>query len=307
MVVITTKRGIEGKPTITFNSYVGSQSAAKRLDLLNSTEYLELFNESAVNDGLDPNFYGEIGVADSINTDWQDAVLRSAPVSSAELALSGGDERLRYRVAGTWFDQDGIVRASGYRRVGGRLNLDFNPAGRLSLSTSLAVSSDHNNRVEGDGSGEGIITNVIGEAPITPVRLSDGEFASPDDGLNYVNPVALADLNSVEARSTNILGNVEARLKITPTLQYTSRLGIDLVNLKENQFQSARVGGSEAAGLGGTAKSGYSASDRYVIDNFLTLVPNLGQPERAGRHGRRQPGADPDRAQLHPRRRLQQR
>ncbi|HEY8258817.1 MAG TPA: TonB-dependent receptor [Gemmatimonadales bacterium] len=276
VVVITTKRGVEGKPTVTFNSYVGTQSAAKRLDLLNSTEYLELFNESATNDGYDPDFYGQIGVADSISVDWQDAALRSAPVSSAELALSGGDERLRYRIGGTWFDQSGIVSPSGYRRVGGRLNLDFNPTGRLALSTSLAVTSDHNDRVEGDGSGEGIITNVIGESPLTPIRLANGDFAGPDDGLTYVNPVALANLNTVEARSVNILGNVEARLRITPSLQYTSRLGVDLVNLKENQFQSARVSGSEAAGLGGTAKSGYSASDRYVIDNFLTLVPNLG-------------------------------
>ena len=111
VVLITTKRGAAGEPTSPSTRYVGTQSAARRLELLNATEYLEFFNESAFNDGYGENYYGELGVADSANADWQDAVLRSAPISSSELAVSGGDERLAYRLSGTWFDQEGIVRS----------------------------------------------------------------------------------------------------------------------------------------------------------------------------------------------------
>jgi TonB-linked SusC/RagA family outer membrane protein len=278
VVVITTKRGVEGKTGVTFNSYVGSQSASKRLDLLTGPQYQVFFRESAVNDGYDPDDAGIPGTGTGLNEDWQSAVLRSAPVSSAELGVSGGDERLRYRLAGTWFDQDGIVIPSGYRRVGGRLNLDFDPTSRLSLSTSLAITGEHNDRLEGDGSLEGIITNAIGESPSTPARLADGEFAGPDDaGLVYPNPVALAEFNPVRARTMSVIGNVEARLRIIPSLQYTSRIGLDLTNLKEDQFLSRKVNGSEGAGLGGSAKNGYSASNRYVVDNFLTLTPDLGR------------------------------
>ena len=113
-------------------------------------------------------------MADTVNADWQDAVLRSAPVSSSELAVSGGNEKLAYRVSGNWFDQEGIVRSSGFRRVGGRINLDFNPTGTLSLRTGLTVIADRNNRVEGDGSGLGIITNAVGESPLVPVVTSSG-------------------------------------------------------------------------------------------------------------------------------------
>jgi TonB-linked SusC/RagA family outer membrane protein len=276
VVLITTKRGTEGRSTLSFNSFVGTQSASRRLELLNATEYLEFFNESAENDELGPDFYGVVGVDDSVTTDWQDAMLRSAPVSNAELALSAGDQRLRYRLSGNWYDQGGIVLGSGYRRIGGRLNLDFNPSDRLGFSTSLAVTGDRNNRVENDGSLEGIVTNVVGESPLTPVLLPNGEFTGVDDGLTYPNPIALATLNSVRARSTTILGNVEGRFRIIPTLQLTSRVGLDLVNLREDQFQSQRVNGSEAGGLGGIAKSGYSTADKYVVDNFLTLLPDLG-------------------------------
>jgi TonB-linked SusC/RagA family outer membrane protein len=276
VVLITTKRGQAGRTTVDFNSYAGTQSAARRLPLLNSRQYLEYFNESAVNDGYGADYYGVAGVDDLANTNWQDGVLRSAPVGNAELAVSGGDERLRYRVSGTWFDQDGIVRGSGYRRLGGRLNLDFNPASRLSLSTSLAFAGDRDDRIENDGSDVGIITNTVGDSPLIPIRDDAGAFTAPPD-LEYPNPVALAALNTVRARTNSLLGNVEARLRLTQQLQFTSRLGLDVVNVREDQFQSRQVVGTYASSAGGVAKSGYSQANRYVIDNFLTATPDLGR------------------------------
>jgi TonB-linked SusC/RagA family outer membrane protein len=274
VVMITTKRGEAGRTTVNFNSYIGTQSASRRLPLLNATQWVEFFNEGALNDGYGENFVATPGVDDAVSTDWQDGVLRSAPVSSAELAVSGGDERFRYRLAGTWFGQDGIVLGSEYRRLGARVNLDYTPTGPLSFSTSLYVAGEHNDRIENDGSDTGIITNAVGESPTTPITDEAGEFTGPE--LNYANPVALGTLNFAGAKSTNVLGNVEARLRITPVFQFTSRLGIDLVNLTEDQFESRLVAQTYASGAEGVAKSGYSKANKYVIDNFLTMVPDWG-------------------------------
>ena len=171
-------------------------------------------------------------------------MLRSAPVSNAELAVSGGDERLRYRLSGTWFDQNGIVIHSGYRRVGGRLNLDFNPASRLSFSTSLAFSGDHNDRIENDGSDKGIITNAVGNSPLIPIRRRHRRFhrARPSSSTSIRWPWPLS--TTVRAR-TNSLWATSRRGSGSPTgLQFTSRLGIDLVNLREDQFESRLVAGT---------------------------------------------------------------
>ncbi len=276
VVLITTKRGREGRTGVTFNSYVGSQSAPKRIDLLNSTEYLDYMNAAAANDGYGTDYFGTPGVSDSLNSDWQSAVLRAAPVSSAELAVAGGDQRVQYRLSGTWFDQNGIVVGSGYRRLGGRANLDFNPGSRLSFSTSLAISGERNDRIENDGSDIGVITNAIATTPMAPVLLPDGTFAGPDNGLNYPNAAALATLNTVGARTTSILGNVEGRLRVTPSVLLTSRFGVDLIDVREAQFQSRRIPGTYAAGAKGVAKSGFSNGNRYVIDNFVTVSPHLG-------------------------------
>ena len=64
VVLITTKRGQEGRTNVTFNSFIGTQSAAKRLDLLNSTEYLTFMNQAAANDGYGDDYFGTIGVTD---------------------------------------------------------------------------------------------------------------------------------------------------------------------------------------------------------------------------------------------------
>jgi TonB-linked SusC/RagA family outer membrane protein len=275
VVLITTKRGQAGRTSVSFNSYLGTQSASRRLPLLNSQQYLEFFNESAVNDGYGEDYYGVAGVDDQANADWQNGVLRSAPVSNAELAVSGGDERLRYRLSGTWFDQNGIVIQSGYRRAGARLNLDFNPASTLSFSTSLAFSGDRDDRVENDGSDKGIITNAVGDSPMIPIRDSTGAYTSPPD-LEYPNPVALANLNSVRARTNTLVGNIEGRLRLSSRLLFTSRLGLDLANVREDQFESRLVAGTYASSSGGVGKSAYSQANRYVIDNFATFSPDLG-------------------------------
>lgn len=280
VVMITTKRGLAGRTTVTFNTYVGTQSASKRLDMMSSAEYLAFKNQAAENDGYGADYFGTPGVADALNTDWQSAVFRHAPVGNAELAVTGGDARLRYRVSGNWFGQDGIVIGSAFRRFGGRANLDFNPNGRLSLSTSLAVSGEKTDRIFNDGSEKGIVTNAIANNPGAPVRRDDGTFASDTDGLIYPNPVALATLNSFKARTTRIIGNAAVKFRPIDAVVLTSRVGIDLLNLREDQFESGRVENTYAFDARGVAKSGYSTGDRYVFDNFVTLTPRLGE-----RHG----------------------
>lgn len=276
VVLITTKRGQAGRSQVTFNGYYGTQSASKKIDLLNATQYITYMNEAAENDGYGADYFGPVGVADSISTDWQDQVFRSAPISGAELAVSGGNEAVRYRVAGTWFDQQGIVLASGYRRIGTRVNLDFVATPRLSFQTSLAISGERNQRVEADDNLEGIVGNAIAHEPYLPVRQPDGSFTSTADGLQYPNTVALAKYNSTFARTSTILGKVEARYAATPTLSLTGRVGVNLYTLRENQYQSPLVVGTEGSGLGGVAKRGYATGNRYVFDGFLNWNPTLG-------------------------------
>ena len=266
VVLITTKRGQEGRGTVTVNSYYGTQSPAKRLKLLNGPQYLEYMREAAANDGYDPDDWFP---ATGANTDWQDQVMRSAPISGVELAAAGGTDRIRYRVSGSWFDQRGIVLTSGYRRIGGRANLDFQATPKLYISTGLALSGEHNERIEADDNLEGLVGNAIAHEPYFPVRQPDGRFTSIADGMAYVNAVDLAKHNTTDAFTNLVVGNVEARYDLGGGLRATGRVGVDLYNLTEEQYQSPLVPGSDGAKYGGVAKRGYSNGRRYVFDGFL--------------------------------------
>jgi TonB-linked SusC/RagA family outer membrane protein len=161
--------------------------------------------------------------------------------------------------------------------MGGRANLDFNEGGVLALSTSIAVTGERNDRVFGDGSGVGIVTNAVGSRPIDPIYQANGDWAGVDsDDLIYPNPVQLTN-DPTTARTARVLGNVEARLRMARWLRVTSRFGIDYLNMRENQFQSGKVTGTYAADAGGVAKSAYSTGSRYTIENFATLTPNWGE------------------------------
>jgi TonB-linked SusC/RagA family outer membrane protein len=138
------------------------------------------------------------------------------------------------------------------------------------------VTGEDNHRSEGDGSSDGIITNAVGESPLTPVKIN-GVYNTPSDGLNYVNPVASARLNSATARTTRVMGNVEARFQLVPSFALTSRVGVDLLTLREKQYQSRQIGGTYAASAGGVAKSAYSIANRYVFDNYGTLTHDWGK------------------------------
>ena len=279
VVLITTKRGAAGRPVVTFNAYGGTQSAPKLVDLLNGTEYITYYNEGAENDGYGPDYFGAVGVADSIETDWQKEIFRSAPIGSAELAVSGGSDEIRYRVSGSYFEQKGIVLASNYRRLGGRVNLDFQASDRLNFATSFGVSGENFLRVEGDNTLDGVVTNAIANQPYLPVRNPDGTFASTADGLAYTNSIALAAFNDTRAHASTILGNAEMRWQATDALRATARVGVNLYHIRETEYQSPKVVGQYAAGVRGVAIRGFSLANKYVFDGFLTWDRVM-----AGRH-----------------------
>ena len=281
VIMVRTKRGTAGAPQMTFNTYTGTQSASQRLSLLNSTEYLEYFNESATNDGYSEDYYGVIGVDDAIDTDWQRAILRSAPVHSIELSVGGSEGRFGYQFTGTYYDQTGIVRSSGYDRVNLRANMDLQASDRLEISGSLGLARERNIRVEGDASLRGVVPMAVAAQPHFPVRLEDGSFQGvgsgfPPQGLRYPNPVALAELNDFEALTWRALGNVEARYQLASDLSFHSRAAWDVLSMRENGFESAQVSGTFAASTGGVARTGYSSGDRYTVDNFLTYESQFG-------------------------------
>ncbi len=275
VVLITTKRGRSGRPVVTFDGYAGTQDVPNRLSLFTATDYITYFNEAAENDGYGADYFGPVGVADSIHTDWQDLIFRRAPVAGGEMAVSGGTDQVRYRVSGNYFEQRGVVLSSNYRRMSGRVNLDFSASDRLSFSTNLGITGEDFLRVESDNSLDGVVGNAIANQPYLPAQFSNGTFSSTADGLSYTNSLALAAFNDTRARASTILGSVEARWQPATDLTATARVGVNLYNIRETEYQSPKVVGQYAAGVRGVAIRGFSLANKYIFDGYLTWNRNL--------------------------------
>jgi TonB-linked SusC/RagA family outer membrane protein len=288
VVLITTRRGRSGAPQFELDLSVGNQDLARRPRFLNRDQWIQYFSEAMRNDGYDEqdilDELDELGVNNypGVDTDWLSEVTRSAPLRSAQLSLSGGLDRFRYFVSASRFDQTGVVIGTEYARTSGRINLDLQATDRLSLNASLALSHEDNDRVESDNSIVSVVTNAYANEPWVPVRNPDGSFNFHG---SYSNPVAVGSLNSVNATTNRILGNVSGTYGFTGWLQGTTRVGVDVLNLREFRYDSPDVLLSYASGVGGVSRIGNSAGRKTVLEGFMNASRVFGAHDVSGTAG----------------------
>ncbi len=272
VVIITTKRGQSGRPKISINAYGGVQRAEKHVEVMNAAEYVDYMYEALLNDGYtEAEVPGQVGFdrtfANSA-TDWQKEIFRAAPISDVSLQMSGGVDRVQYFLSGAHFRQQGTVIGSAYSRQNVRANVDFRANNKLSLRTSFGLIREDNDRNENDNTLDGVVTNAIATPAIYPVKQPNGNFTSTDDGLLYTNPVAIGVLDAAESRTFRALGNVEANYLFGERFSLTSRLGADVLNLRDLRWNSPTIIGRYAASVAGVAQQGNNTATRWVSETF---------------------------------------
>ena len=111
--------------------------------------------------------------------------LRSASLGDLQLSVSAGPSAVRAFLSGSSYTQDGIVIGSGYKRQAARLNLDASATSKLSLSTSIGLTREENDRVPGDLNVDGVVTNALAEQPFNPIYGSSFGFGGIREGVLY--------------------------------------------------------------------------------------------------------------------------
>ncbi|WP_159452042.1 SusC/RagA family TonB-linked outer membrane protein [Hymenobacter roseosalivarius] len=278
VVLITTKRGQAGRTKITFDAYKGVQETIKRLDVLDGQQSQDIINESRVNVGLAPRYVeanptAQQALFTGASTNWQDEIFRTAGISNYTLTASGGDERTRFLLSGSYFDQEGIIIASGFKRGSMRLNIDNKISDRIRVGVNVTGSRSLSNRIANDNNIYGVLSAAILLGSQTPLRNADGSFGR-DPFSSVENPVAAATLPTLEARSNRMIGNIYAEADILKDLRLRTTLGADYLNLKEDRFiPSTLLQGAGSNGIG-------NANSRYDVlwqtENTLTYTKSLG-------------------------------
>jgi TonB-linked SusC/RagA family outer membrane protein len=283
VVQVTTKRGRPGRTRFSFNSYYGNQKLANKVDLLNAQEYIEFFNEAKTNDGYvradsviaepcsTPGASSFFCYDPSINTDWQDVIMRTAPVQDHSLTVSGGTERLAYLLAGSMFDQVGIIHGSDYGRANGRLNVDFAATDRLAFRSSLGLARENWHRIVNDNTIYGQGTNALAVEPHIPPQRSDGNYTDySTEGLEYANPMAVSREWRSPATSLRVIGGLDVMFDLTNRLRLTGRVGGDINSFRERHWESPRAPDTFAASVNGAAEQATNTTTRYLTEGFAT-------------------------------------
>jgi TonB-linked SusC/RagA family outer membrane protein len=288
VVVITTKRGKVGQAQVGLSIYYGKQYLRKKLDVLNSAQFAQQYNETVANFNAqqsNPNDIQPIpfptGTAlPPYDTDWQDEVYRPASLQNYQLNISGGTEKTRYYIAGGYFNQQGISQNSGFDRFNFKINLEQTVSDRFRLGTNLNLSRTHNNgsvRSELALGNSGTVLGALSQIPTVPVRNPDGTY-----GVNPLNqsdnPVGDLLETSNQAIVYQAIGNVFGEFDILKNLRVRSSLGLDFRTQTENQFISRNYPGTTNADAStrGSARTATNQQVIWLLENTLTYNPTLG-------------------------------
>jgi TonB-dependent starch-binding outer membrane protein SusC len=235
VVLITTKKGKEGKKSVSYESYVGMQQLYKKIkvmDLKQYAAYIGDVNIGDVEEFRDLNLLGK-------GTDWQDVVFRNALMHNHQLSLSGGDKNTTFSVNGGLHKKFGIVEGSDFNRVSTKLNIDHNYNKYVKVGANLMASQTKENITFNDNS-NGVIYTALLTPPMVAARTLSGEFGTPPPGKNIVltfdNPLANAKEVEDVNRKSRLLGSFYTDIKIKPWLNYRTEVATDILYSNHNTF-----------------------------------------------------------------------
>lgn len=256
VVLITTKKGKSGKATVTVNAYTGFSNFAKKIDVLNRDQYLDLIHEMGyVDDGTE-------------NTDWQDVTFKTGHEQNLQLGVSGGDEKNRYYISAGYQKQQGVVAPADYDRYSVRVNLENKVKEWMTLSTNLAYSRSVSIDVP-DNSGVargGTILSALSTPPTLGIWKSPGVYSANVNQASMMNPIAFAFAPDQKTRDNRVIGNMAADFKIAKGLSFRSNFGIESQGNRYDYFLDPY-----STDLG-RDKNGYGISTS--IERFVWLWEN---------------------------------
>jgi len=238
VIVITTKSGRKGEPTIQYRTYTGwSEAPELGVDILNAQQFYEVSRFYGVNDagGLtDIEIAENVAALDGFNV--RDALLRVGQTTNHEFTISGGSEKVQYFTSAGYFEQEGTVQGSDLQRMTTRTNLTFNASDRLKVDLRTSLGFSRFNLPSGNGGtnlGNPFLTAFTGN-PITPVFREDGSY-NTGNGLSFALPNILEDVATGirETEEFKLVASANIDYQVTDHISLNYNVGIDF----EDDFQ----------------------------------------------------------------------
>lgn len=261
VIIITTKKGKEGKLRVDVDASVSASMYAHKMDVLNAKQYGQVLWQALLNDGQDPNSNGlgykfdwgyntqgypvlngismskyldDAGTVPASDTDWFDETTRTGIVQQYNVAVSNGSQKGSSYFSLGYYKNLGIIKTSDFERFSARINTDYKLIGdKLTIGEHFTLN--RTSEVQAPG---GFLGNVLEFNPSLPVYNTKGEFAEPVKGYpDRENPVARLDRNK-DNRYTywRMFGDAYVNLNLFKGFNLRSTFGLDYSQKEQRIF-----------------------------------------------------------------------
>jgi TonB-linked SusC/RagA family outer membrane protein len=309
VVIITTKKGVQGDTKFEFNASTGWASmASNSYEVMSGSEYhkydqLAIENYTLGQFGLLPG-QSNYGNADTlayyrpviddakiylsstydstVSTNWRDVVYRTGMQQDYQLAASGGNEKTRFYISGNYNDIEGIVNGSDFQRYSGRINIDHKANKWLNFSLNQMLSytlqrgyRDQSNQAEGMGNSSPL--GILLESNPTAPKYDENGNTYPEATFgSYGHPEDLLNgkLQFIHSKTYRSLTNGMIQINFTPELFIKSIVGLDWIQAQNFEYWSPNSIDGEA--LGGLGYKDMQTNVDITSSNIITYNKTIG-------------------------------
>ncbi|WP_158534839.1 SusC/RagA family TonB-linked outer membrane protein [Mucilaginibacter hurinus] len=308
VILITTKKGSKGAPKVTFEGYVGTSGPWKNYKPADADEYLYMMK----------TIHGENGAGyltakaeydQGYKTNWWNETVKNAMVQSYNVGVSGGTDNSRYNLSAAYFDQEGIIKPSGYNRISVRLNSDYNLNKRIKIGENLSITNQITENTYAS-----ILQSIQLYDPLVPVIDPARDQSDPYSKWGNSNitfgssPKALLARQIGDNRTLRLMGNVFGRADILEGLVFNTNFGVDISRNENKSFSPTYYFDPSDQNTVSSVTNGALSRNGWVWSNTLDYSKEIGkhrfsilagtQAEYTETHGingskYNQPGNDP--------------
>ena len=310
VIVVTTKKGKEGKTNINAKVYFGIQKVSHKIEMMDAYEYANFMatarnnywvdlnpgvnkptddNSARVKKARIPDYIasylnGETGL---INTDWQDEIFQTAAMQQYDISVSGGNQKLSHYTSASFVSQDGIIKDSGFQRFSARSNIQAVINKRVTFDLSLAPSYSKTRQIsEKNHKQDGLVLLTTIANPAARAYNEDGSIMYGNQielgnawGTSVIeSPLAIAKSIKDNLHQFRMIGNANISVNILEGLNFKTHFGMEYSNRREDYFRPSYLGNyNTKAPTQATGKYWNAQTTNWINENTLNYKKDFGK------------------------------
>jgi len=276
VVLVTTKKGNFGEQLRTsVNLYTGTSEAVHYLDLLTAPDLVMLKKEAFTNDSLSvPGVWNDPYYAVQ-RTDWQRALLGTGKTNNADFALRGGSSSSTYSFSGNYYDEQGLIPNSYFKRYSARINSEHRLFKIIRVGENFLYSNTAGNAPDTRSTQTGTVWSALRYNPAIPVKNEDGSWGTSkaDNELGDINnPVMTVEDPDIKNTNNAILTNAYLEVDIAKGLRARANFGYSQNQFVGYNFTPAQPDQTRAIPLASLNQS--EAESSSILEEYTIIYNN---------------------------------